>query len=547
MSLNLQDNSPYNKFINTTNMLHSNKINKDNAFDNRLVEHIDDIFKQVEREYTKETLWQKYSTGIDNCTKVFGFCVDQVYSDTYKVLSGINRAQHIEQAETENSEEDGDGEENSDGEQEKKPKKRPTASMTLVKSEDEINTDKFETSEALDPGFTHISSMFDAASTKTSLICVLDCQTEVFDYKFETGLNFESNETEPAPEVFGEELRPKAEFERKGYHPRLLSLCDGINEGSSQLAHQLQLFGPLRKPDEEEEPFEEDEEDETGFCDETEDYMTSRLERSAIKGEFSVNRNLVDRITSLVDFDNFNHFTNKTSQWAGSDFIQTRLMPNNRSTSQRQRRSNNDEEFKFDPLETYKAEEIFKPGKNLSLTERQLEAKRNASFQLPDDYQFYLEKFQRLFNRSGSKIRFNGVTQVETNSPNQAVEDTIFDIPEEANEDDDYLDSFMPYDEGADDFKDITDRLNYARNSKAIDIKKLKENMWGCIDKENNQSGQAPSSFMGILDDMSHNSRQDTENLSVHSCFVAMLHLAHENELELVQQVDGCDFRINFG
>ena len=75
------------------------------------------------------------------------------------------------------------------------------------------------------------------------------------------------------------------------------------------------------KTDEEEELFEEDEEDETGFCDETEDYMTSRLERSVIKGEFSVNRNLVDRITSLVDFDNFNHFTNKTSQWAGSDFI----------------------------------------------------------------------------------------------------------------------------------------------------------------------------------------------------------------------------------
>ena len=114
------------------------------------------------------------------------------------------------------------------------------------------------------------------------------------------------------------------------------------------------------------------------------------------------------------------------------------------------------------------------------------------------------------------------------------MEDTIFDIPEEAHEDDDYLDSFMPHDEGTDDFKDITDRLNYARNSKAIDIKKLKENMWGCIDKENNQSGQAPSSFMGILDDMSNNSRQDTENLSVHSCFVAMLHLAHENELELV-------------
>lgn len=56
--------------------------------------------------------------------------------------------------------------------------------------------------------------------------------------------------------------------------------------------------------------------------------MVNKLGNSAMKGEFTVNRNLVDRVNGLVNFDEFSFFEPKSSSWAGPDYIQTRFMPN---------------------------------------------------------------------------------------------------------------------------------------------------------------------------------------------------------------------------
>jgi hypothetical protein len=76
--------------------------------------------------------------------------------------------------------------------------------------------------------------------------------------------------------------------------------------------------------------------------------------------------------------------------------------------------------------------------------------------------------------------------------------------------------------------------LKYDRSAKPINIKTLKETMWKSIDKENSDSGSDDRSFLGVIDDIQKKVRpSELENLSIHSCFIALLHLANENNLLL--------------
>lgn len=75
--------------------------------------------------------------------------------------------------------------------------------------------------------------------------------------------------TPPAPLQFNvsELLVPKSELEAATYHPKLLDFTNSINEDASHaMGIQRELFGHLRKEEEDEESFDEDE-DSTGFMD----------------------------------------------------------------------------------------------------------------------------------------------------------------------------------------------------------------------------------------------------------------------------------------
>lgn len=88
----------------------------------------------------------------------------------------------------------------------------------------------------------------------------------------------------------------------------------------------------------------------------------------------------------------------------------------------------------------------------------------------------------------------------EEGSPIAAMDDDIFTIHEDENEDDAYLSAFKPHEDQFG-FPDATNTLNFTRVSKAVDIKKLKENLWGCLDKENTHTGEESHSFLTVLDD----------------------------------------------
>ena len=80
------------KFSTVVQMLNANKVTKSNAFENRMIDYIADIFTNLGASNSgSESVWQKYSTGVDSCAKIYGFCVDFIHSETYKVLGGLNR------------------------------------------------------------------------------------------------------------------------------------------------------------------------------------------------------------------------------------------------------------------------------------------------------------------------------------------------------------------------------------------------------------------------------------------------------------------------
>ena len=71
-----------------------------------MIDYIADIFTNLGASNSgSESVWQKYSTGVDSCAKIYGFCVDFIHSETYKVLGGLNRTGNQE-VENENQDED---------------------------------------------------------------------------------------------------------------------------------------------------------------------------------------------------------------------------------------------------------------------------------------------------------------------------------------------------------------------------------------------------------------------------------------------------------
>jgi len=91
--------------------------------------------------------------------------------------------------------------------------------------------------------------------------------------------------------------------------------------------------------------------------------------------------------------------------------------------------------------------------------------------------------------------------------------------------------------------------VNYSRAAKQVDVRSLKELMWGGIQSvlEQRKSGAAavavgaPIEFGDVLASVPANNRAGRlEDLSVHLCFICCLHLANEHGLVVasVPQLD---------
>ena len=86
--------------------------------------------------------------------------------------------------------------------------------------------------------------------------------------------------------------------------------------------------------------------------------------------------------------------------------------------------------------------------------------------------------------------------------------------------------------------------INYDKKSKQVDVKKLKEALWVSLHKESGEPEDdeeegldetASFDFQSVLDTMGDTMENagKKEDVSLHLCFICLLHLANENTLKI--------------
>ncbi|GAB2215043.1 hypothetical protein Drorol1_Dr00019417 [Drosera rotundifolia] len=152
-------------FNNCIKLASENKINQKNTWDLNLIDHLCDIVK-VEEEEDVETNFQKASCTLEAGVKIYSLRVDNVHSEAYKVLGGINRAGHEE--EKDNSVENPDKVDQEEGSSKEFKKMTPTS--TLESSFEALNLKKFDAAFAVDPLYHQTSAQFDEGGAKGLLL-----------------------------------------------------------------------------------------------------------------------------------------------------------------------------------------------------------------------------------------------------------------------------------------------------------------------------------------------------------------------------------------
>lgn len=521
------------KFTNVVELLHSNKVSKTNAFENRMVDFISDLFKSIEQTSSdSESIWQRYSTGIDSCAKIYGFCVDYLHSETYKVLGGLNRTGRTEKPENQDEEEE--------TKHEKSKKKVHGGANTLEKNIESITTNKFEKFEGFDPYFKVISAKFDASTASGLLLNNLflnGCidlvineddpvlKTDPIDYLTEMTLpyphDFKLEELSAENLCFGlEKFMKRAETADKN----LESILENMGEDND-----------IFRDSESEASIPEDNLEVDEFEFENQNFEDNKL------GFTYAKESIQERIDSLAERDDYNFFSAGTNNsWAGLDFWKkTNIIEKTGEKIQRKKKEGT--EFFLKPEVILKPQDILAPSKKgypNFFNDATLKKYEESNASMPEDYGFTLHRLTQLFTRPRTQVKYlqndqnmHNVIVESENVQNKDEDKALF--AEEVNITEVYNE----------------ENIKYATVSKTVDIKLLKTAMWknivGNRDKENyNKAQRKKYRFMDLVNSIPNSlPPSEVSNLSIHSCFITLLHLANEHDLHLIPEGQ-CDFII---
>ena len=75
---------------NEIDMIFNGKVSQKNAIDIN-GDFLSKIPNLIKPNQTEDSSWQKASASLDASAKIYGFRVDAVHSDTFKILNGLNR------------------------------------------------------------------------------------------------------------------------------------------------------------------------------------------------------------------------------------------------------------------------------------------------------------------------------------------------------------------------------------------------------------------------------------------------------------------------
>jgi hypothetical protein len=146
----------FDRFQKTVELLSRNKVTKANAFENRLLD-INSKLLQVNSKDASEEKWRDYSTIVDACGKVYGFCVDHIHEETLKILGGVSRTYDTETAQDERP-------------QFQQRRQTIHGTRTIESNESALNMKEWDRSEKYDPDFTSMKKTFDSNKSSTMLL-----------------------------------------------------------------------------------------------------------------------------------------------------------------------------------------------------------------------------------------------------------------------------------------------------------------------------------------------------------------------------------------
>ena len=223
-----------------------------------------------------------------------------------------------------------------------------------------------------------------------------------------------------------------------------------------------------------------------------------------------------------METNDYQYFNPKVSGWAGFEFWSKLNAPSSKKpkATRTQRAAQKKEEglvLRSKPVNKLKILE--RPDGRYPNALSQLGRKQD--WLLPEDHGISLRRLTSLMNRPQTLVKHCGEEVLLNFNP---LDEECLELREDPPPEPDY-----------------DANLHYATTSKTVDIRQLKTTMWNSLSKADKEN---QPTFMGVLKGLPLVLPDaEVESLSVHSCFITMLHLANEHSLALVPSGE-CDFAI---
>eukprot|EP01018_Ginkgo_biloba_P004018 Gb_19968 [translate_table: standard] len=575
-------------FQNCIKLASENKINQRNTWELRLIDHLSEIINVDEDD--AETNFQKASCTLEAGVKIYSYRVDSVHSEVYKVLGGLNRTSASDKDTNEHSEEgEVRGIEEDEGEAKKEHHKKTSASLaSLEPSFEALNIKKFDVAFTVDPLYHQTSAQFDEGGAKGLLVNTLsvydDCRI-VFDSwdvpeKSMKMLSRENPEISSTIDISC--IKDPIEQMMKGMQT--------ANEISPSLKEILKfLDDPYRAAAEadftkrnEDMTFEASLNNEECVDDAGPQYSEHNddADRSFDDGVGSMNldpaswgsiaperhdheENPCDGpVEYLVDEDSPNEKTvdflvlgmgmpSKSNAWAGPEHWKYRKLKDVQQSSDASSDvSLGEKKIKKAKREPFSVNFMNPPEIDMSAfgppkSQRSLLLPQNNSSIttiLPEDCHYQPEELVRLFVQPSvmcirKKGRKRSASFAWGNGDCQDGFVAQWDDGHDASDVDDSNDNNMV----AQPRKVQKIKVDYDRTSKDVDVRILKGTLWDCIqdfsrtiEVDHEERSESVISFRSLLSNFPANCPAAApENISVHLCFICLLHLANEHSLKI--------------
>lgn len=558
-------------------MASENKITAHNTWGLPLIEHLDDLI-QEEGHTGRNTNFQKASVTLDAGVKIYSYRVDSVHTETFKMLGGLGRASGPE----EDGQQEGELGDGGVGQASPSKRKRRVGELnpeaTLEPTLDALNVKKFDLAFAVDPLFHKTSAQFDEGGAHGLLLnnlsvyqgCSIvfdsmDIPDEAVDSKHDVICREESSAcirgevdgmVSCLDDLAGARIAPVldditniASASGTMCAPSIEGIIRKAQEAAESSAHvmldDMNVFGTREVSDDvpEHDIIDSaiyDGGDDDNQYDGGDDYYQGHVEQEHPIGLEE------EAIQWLVDAGSGTLETRKNTSWTGASHWKYRSAPQATSASSSSTRQRNvPEPLDFTVLLEIEAPTIpmdrSKKRKKATAHKKDTSSLKESKTLLPEDYKYSASMLGRYCLRPGyiSLLRSRRVSGFQGDGGGFHHDDGMFG-GDSFGDDIDWGDAPNTNLELAQASHKVEQvEVSYCKAAKQVDVKALKELMWAGIQHtvQHRKEQGAPDPYNGIefsrvlsaVPEDNHAGR--LEDLSVHLCFICVLHLANEHGL----------------